>query len=187
MKKYKKYLTLLPLAITIISMFFFQYAFTELAKNERNIKLNTTFAIIDNLQNLAMTVTLYPEQIISIIEYVDTAYYMTYAAVYDANLRLLTKRFIEPEARGSLDPRVYSNFINTIRNNDKGIIELDFQGIHYYIKFAWIDENLLAIGISDLSIYDFKSWAIWGTGILLTSMIILQIFVVYNVWKHNME
>ena len=183
----KKYLTLIPLLITLISMFFFEYAFTELEKNERNIKLNTTFAIIDNLENLARKETLFTEQVISIIEYVDTAYYMTYAAVYDADLHLLTKRFIEPEARGSLDPRKYKEFIRATSYKKNGVVEIDFSGIHYYIKFAWVDANLLAIGISDLSIYDFKEWAVLGTGFLLISMLAIQVIIFFIVLRHYKE
>lgn len=141
MKKYRKYFILSPLLITFISMLFFNYAFQQLIKNERNIKTNATFSVADNLSELvkkdsSLTTQQIKDITIMVIEFVDTAYYMTFAAVYDDSLNLLTSRHIEVEARGALDPREYKDFLKAISLSKNGIVELDFNGIHYYMKYT---------------------------------------------------
>ena len=189
----KKYLVLIPLIIVLLSVMFFNYAKEQFLKNERAIKTNTIFAVADNLHRLASTDTSLTEQqirdiVVSVIEYVDTAYYMTFAAVYDKDLKLLTNRHIELEARGSLDPREYYIFMKAINNHKNIITELDFKGIHYYIKSIWVTEEILvAIGISDLSIYDFSLWLELGTLIFLCSLIIFYAIILYLLKRHYKE
>lgn len=193
-----KYLFLIPIILMITFALYFDYIQSEINRrllDEKCIELSAAVDLVaysvDKFVELDEDWN--PDRYIPVIshqiEELDN-FREVFAAAYDDQLNLVTERFIPSEVI-SFDPLTYPEFLDEIRQNQSGEIELIYKRkslVEYTINvyYRWIPENsaytdryLIAIGITEESIItQMDYWLTMGMILLiLITFLINTVFV----------
>lgn len=194
----KKYLVLIPLVISLISLRFFSEAYNDV---HRTIYEQKYQDVCESIELVAMQIAVLDQDDISFysnhksriqaaVEYIDSLN-MVYAALYSEDLQLISERITLGE--NSFEPFEYEEFKEAIMNNDFGRIKFPYDnGTNKYdemsVYYKWastINNREKYLLISGVSLYSPKSnvanWVAIGTLGIICSLVVLQVWMVIRI------
>ena len=202
-----KYLFLLPLAIMITFTLFFSNmtkAYEKSLLDEKFEEKKLTVAAIANHTDAFIKLDddwveeheYYKQSLIFDMEVLDTAY-MTYAVVFDENLRQVSEQH---NYSGGFDPMIYPRFKNEVHENDIGDTIIHYKPVigierDVYVHYRWIptgrefnDKFLVVIAISKQTITtQIAAWIKVGSIVLITVTTLLNIAMVLVICRLRLK
>ena len=180
-----KYLFLVPIAMLIGFLLFFQYAMADIRQQFFDEKVNDkalsltmiSRAVHSQLEkNGDWGIYDYPRHIDAMLAELDgTA--AAFAAQYDSELSILSENPAAPGYEG-FDPMQFPIFVGSVMISERGSVDLLHEGgdrvesirLHY----LWLPEDtslenrsLLVVGVGEGSATDFHNWLVVGVMLLI--------------------
>ena len=202
-KTNKKYLLLIPLAVTLIMLTFFSSAYNEIIRQKHDQMYNTvqnsinfSVAVIDRLveTNKDWNVYDYSAILMPVISQIDEES-AVHVALLDEELIPLSGNFVY-DLGVSFDLSHCEEFVNAVRESgDKGELIITItEGVdkpyemHVYfqkIPTGEYDKKFIAVfGVSRDAIEDnFAPWLVWGMIGMVVMTVILQVWMVLYISK----
>jgi len=197
-----KYLFLIPIALLIGFLLFFQNAMAEDKRrvlDEKMMEKDLALSIIAESVNLYVDddddwgIYDYPRDINRMIHKIDTAAF-TFAAQYDSALSLLSQK-----SGDAFNPMQYPAFKEAVLNNEKGSMELtggkENPSGKILLHYLWVPEDsslenrsLLVAGIEEESVQNFHDWLVIDVIVLtVVTFLINMAFVVLLCYLGNIS
>ena len=202
-KTNKKYLLLIPLAVTLIMLTFFSSAYNEIIRQKHDQMYNTvqnsinfSVAVIDRLveTNKDWSAYDYSAILMPVISQIDEES-LVHVALLNQDLSPLSGSFVY-ELDVSFDLSRCEDFVNAVReSDDRGELTITiFEGtdkpyemLVYFKKIPTgeYDNKLIAVfGVSKDAIEDnFAPWLVWGMIGMVAMTVILQVWMVLYISK----
>jgi len=199
----KKYLYLLPLLISVISLAFFIQAYNEIMQE----KFEQKFGSIRNDVSLIATETNilverdqdwgiydYAADIVLQVSQINDQQ-MVYAGLFDTDMNLLSDQYHDEGIKNIFNPLDYPEFRKAVQDNNKGTVTITYNdGTRppykmrlYYEKTPsgnYKNKYTVVAGVSQYSIDDnFAAWVGWGVGGFLVVTVGLQIWMIFRISK----
>ena len=202
-KTNKKYLLLIPLAVTLIMLTFFSSAYNEIIRQKHDQMYNTvqnsinfSVAVIDRLveTNKDWSAYDYSAILMPVISQIDEES-LVHVALLDQDLSPLSGNFVY-ELDVSFELSQCEEFVNAVReSDDRGELTITiiegvdkpYEMLVYFKKIPTgeYDNKLIAVfGVSREAIEDnFAPWLVWGMVGMVAMTVILQVWMVLYISK----
>ena len=202
-KSSKKYLLLIPLAVTLIMLTFFSAAYDEIVRQKHELKyttvqnsLNFIVSVIDRFVETNNDWGVYDYTSILIREFADIDdRSMIHVVLLDQDLTPLSGHFID-DLGASFDLLNCEEFLRAVReSDDRGELTITinddarapYEILVYFKKIPTGEygNKLIAVyGVSKYAVDDnFAPWLVWGMIGMVSMTVLLQIWMILYIGK----
>jgi len=192
-----KYLFLVPIALMIAFILFYQYAFSEIQQKissdkmiEKRVAIDLIASSVNNSikQNHDWNTYNYQENINAMIEELNSMNTI-FAAQFDEQLSIISNKATDSGCK-PFDPTEFSEFVDAVKHNERGDLEIPYDNGHHIspmqLSYRWIPDNkslesriLLVIGTTQDSITKYHTKLIAGIIVqIATTSLINVAFVI---------